>query len=37
VIRKLVQFEAFRQVVRGLALSHSPMRRAIRKKGGRSR
>lgn len=29
VIRKLVQYEAFRQVVRGLALAHSPMRRAL--------
>ena len=36
VIRKLVQYEAFRQVVRGLALAHSPMRQALRKKGGRS-
>ena len=35
MIRKLVQFEAFRQIVRGLALAHSPMRRALRKKGGR--
>ena len=35
LIRKLVQYEAFRQVVRGLALAHSPMRQAIRKKGGR--
>ena len=33
VIRKLVQYEAFRQVVRGLALAHSPMRQAFRKKG----
>ncbi len=36
LIRKLVQYEAFRQVVRGLALAHSPMRQALRKKGGRS-
>jgi hypothetical protein len=36
LIRKLVQYEAFRQVIRGLALAHSPMRRALRKKGGRS-
>ena len=35
LIRKLVQYEAFRQVVRGLALAHSPMRQALRKKGGR--
>ena len=35
LIRRLVQYEAFRQVVRGLALAHSPMRRALRKKGGR--
>jgi len=35
LIRKVVQYEAFRQVVRGLALAHSPMRRALRKKGGR--
>jgi len=35
LIRKLVQYEAFRQVVRGLALAHSPMRHAFRKKGGR--
>ena len=35
LIRKLVQYDAFRQVVRGLALAHSPMRRALRKKGGR--
>jgi hypothetical protein len=34
--RNLVQYEAFRQVVRGLALAHSPMRQALRKKGGRS-
>ena len=36
LIRRLVQYDAFRQVVRGLALAHSPMRRALRKKGGRS-
>jgi hypothetical protein len=35
LIRKLVQYEAFRQVVRGLALAHSPMRQALGKKGGR--
>jgi hypothetical protein len=35
LIRKLVQYEAFRQVVRGLALAHSPMRQALRKKGGK--
>ena len=35
LIRKLVQYEAFRQVVRGLALAHSPMRKALRKKGER--
>jgi len=35
LIRKLVQYEAFRQVVHGLALAHSPMRQALRKKGGR--
>jgi hypothetical protein len=35
LIRKLVQYEAFRQLVRGLALAHSPMRQALRKKGGR--
>jgi hypothetical protein len=35
LIRKLVQYEAFRQVVRGLALAHSPMCQALRKKGGR--
>ena len=35
LIRKLVQYDAFRQVVRGLALAHSPMRQALRKKGGR--
>jgi len=35
LIRKLVQYGAFRQVVRGLALAHSPMREALRKKGGR--
>ena len=34
LIRKLVQYEAFRQVVRGLALAHSPLRQALRKKGG---
>ncbi len=33
-IRKLVQYDAFRQVVRGLALAHSPMRQALRKKKG---
>jgi hypothetical protein len=36
LIRKLVQYDAFRQIVRGLALAHSPMRQALRKKGGRS-
>jgi hypothetical protein len=36
VIRKLVQYEAFHLIVRGLALAHSPMRQALRKKGGRS-
>ena len=36
LIRKLVQYEAFRQVVRGLALAHSPIRQALRKKGGRT-
>jgi hypothetical protein len=36
LIRKLVQYEVFRQVVRGLALAHSPMRQALRKKGGRA-
>ena len=35
LIRQIVQYDAFRQVVRGLALAHSPMRRALRKKGGR--
>jgi hypothetical protein len=35
LIRKLVQYEAFRQLVRGLALAHSPLRQALRKKGGR--
>jgi hypothetical protein len=35
LIRKLVRYEAFRQVVRGLAFAHSPMRQALRKKGGR--
>ena len=35
LIRKLVQYGAFRQVVRGLALAHSPLRQALRKKGGR--
>jgi hypothetical protein len=35
LIRKLVQYEAFRQLVRGLVLAHSPMRQALRKKGGR--
>jgi len=35
LIRKLVQYDAFRQLVRGLALAHSPMRQALRKKGGR--
>jgi hypothetical protein len=35
LIRKLVQYEAFRQLVRGLALAHSPMRQALSKKGGR--
>ena len=35
LIRKLVQYDAFRQVVRGLALAHSPMRKALRKKGER--
>ena len=35
LIRKLVQYDAFRQVVRGLALAHSPMRQALRKKRGR--
>jgi hypothetical protein len=35
LIRKFVQYEAFRQVVHGLALAHSPMRQALRKKGGR--
>jgi hypothetical protein len=35
LIRKLVQYDAFRQVVRGLALAHSPMRQALRKKGER--
>ena len=34
LIRKLVQYDGFRQVVRGLALAHSPMRLALRKKGG---
>ena len=34
LIRKLVQYEAFRQVVRGLALPHSPLRQALRRKGG---
>jgi hypothetical protein len=35
LIRRLVQYEAFRQVVRALALAHSPLRQALRKKGGR--
>ncbi len=35
LIRKLVQYDAFRQVVRGLALAHSPIRQALRNKGGR--
>jgi hypothetical protein len=35
LIRKLVQYEAFRQLVRGLALAHSPIRQALRKKGGK--
>ena len=35
LIRKLVQYEAFRQLVHGLALAHSPVRQALRKKGGR--
>jgi hypothetical protein len=35
LIRKLVQYEAFRQLVRGLALAHSPMRQVLRNKGGR--
>ncbi len=36
LIRTLVQYEAFRQCVRGLVLAHSPMRRAFRMKGGKS-
>jgi len=37
LVRTIVQYEAFRQSIRGLALSHSPMRRALRMKGGKSR
>ena len=33
LIRKLVQYEAFHLLVRGLALAHSPMRQALKKKG----
>jgi hypothetical protein len=37
LVRTIVQYEAFRQCIRGLALAHSPMRRALRMKGGKSR
>ena len=36
LVRTIVQYEAFRQCIRGLALAHSPMRRAFRMKGGKS-
>jgi hypothetical protein len=36
LVRTIVQYDAFRQCVRGLVLVHSPMRRALGIKGGKS-
>jgi hypothetical protein len=37
LVRTIVQYGAFRQCIRGLVLAHSPMRRALRMKGGKAR